>query len=99
MTFEELLALLQGGEAPETIYDDLSASYNGMAEGSAAKVSQLEAALEEANQKLVAVMAHNYELLTAVPAEGNPADPAPSADDDEIDDEDMATFADLISYE
>lgn len=97
--FAALLALLQGGEAPETIYDDLSASYNGMAEGGAAKVAQLESALAEANQKLTAVMAHNYELLTAVPAEGNTPDPGPGEDGEEIDDADLATFDDLISYE
>lgn len=98
MTFEELIALLQGGEAPETIYDDLTSSYNGMVEGGTAALATVKAELEAANAKLLAVMAHNYELLTAVPATGNPADPAPSGDEDDTDNEDLATFDDLISY-
>jgi len=101
MTFEELIALLQnpGDDGlPETIYDDLSASYNGMAEGGAAKVAQLEEALAEATTKLTGVMAHNYELLTAVQV-GNPEDVSGDLDEVNEGDEDAVTFDDLISYE
>lgn len=97
MTFEELIASLQNpGEegASPTIYDDLTASYNDLATGAEAKLALVTAELAAANEKLTAVMAHNYELLTTV--QGNTPDP--SGDATPSDEEEFATLDDIISY-
>lgn len=95
--FLELLAALQnpGEEGPApTIYDDLTQEYTNTTEGAAARVAQLEAELAEKDARLVAVMAHNYELLTATPA--NP--PEPTVEETNQDAEEDTSLEDLITY-
>ena len=99
--FLELIASLQnpGEEGPApTIYDDLTAEYTNTTEGAAARVSELESALVEAGDKLTKVMAHNYELLTAVDT-GNPSSATTETTDQEETVEDDTSLDDLISYD
>ena len=70
MTFDELVALLrEPGEdgLPETIYDDLSASYIGVVEGGAAALTAQEDVNAAATAELVAEIARlkalNFDLL------------------------------------
>ena len=96
--FLELLEALQnpGEEGPApTIYDDLTQEYTITTEGAAARVAQLEAELAEKDQRLIAVMAHNYELLTATPANGPEAT---TEETNQEDAEDDTSLEDLITY-
>ena len=78
MDVEDLLALLENpgeNEIPPTIYDDLRGAFNGMNEGSAAKVAELTATIEALTADNSRLKAHNYDLLTAPPvSDGEPAD-------------------------
>ena len=102
-SFEELIESLRnpGEEGPgETIYDDLNASYNDRVGAGDAKVSELTAALDETNGRLTKVMAHNYELLTAVqvgntPEVGGDLDDVNAGDGDE----EIASLDDIVTYD
>jgi hypothetical protein len=99
-SFEELMESLRnpGEDGPgETIYDDLTAAYNDRVGAGDAKVTELTAALDESNGKLTKVMAHNYELLTAVEV-GNPEDVNGDLDEVNEGEAEVTTFDDLISY-
>ena len=66
MDFESLIAALRNpGEdgIPETIYDDLSASYTELGSTSGAKVAEHEATIAQLSAELSAAKAHNYDLL------------------------------------
>ncbi len=66
--FSELLAMLVNpGEdgTPETIYDDLSASYTDATSTRDAKIGETSSALEAALAELNRVKAMNYDLLMA----------------------------------
>lgn len=66
MDFTELVAMLQNpGEdgLPDSIYDDLAASYNGLAEGSASKVAELTASLQDRESEISRLKSMNYDLL------------------------------------
>lgn len=68
MDFETLLAMLRNpGEdgVPETIYDDLSASYTEMSSTSGAAIETANATVAQLQAELTAAKAHNYELLMA----------------------------------
>ena len=76
MTFDELLALLrEPGEdgLPETIYDDLSASYTTVVDGGAAALTAQQDVNEAATAELVAEIARlkalNFDLLMAAGTE------------------------------
>ena len=76
MTFEEMIALMrEPGEdpLPETIYDDLTTSYNGVVEGGAAALTEQGALNESATAELVAEIARlkalNFDLLMAAGSE------------------------------
>lgn len=58
-----------------TIYDDLRKEYDGYKETAAAALKKLQAEKAESDAKLQAVMAHNYELVTAI---SNTPDPTAS---------------------
>jgi len=91
MTFDELMALLRNpGEdgAPETIYDDLSSSYNMAVEGGASALSEQVVANETATAELVAEIARlkalNFDLLIAAGTETEPtkeSDPEPDGEE------------------
>ena len=104
MDFEALMESLRnpGEDGPgETIYDDLGAAYNDRVGAGDAKVSELTAALEESNGKLQKVMAHNYELLTAVQV-GNPEGVSGDLDgtnEDEAGDEEIISLDDIVTYD
>lgn len=70
---------------PETFMDDIRGAYGADQDAAAAKISVLEADLEAAKAQILALQAHNYELMTAaIPAEPvveeTPGD-EPSGDD------------------
>jgi hypothetical protein len=66
MTFEELIAALrepgEDGVSP-TIYDDLTASYSAVTEGSAAKIAELEETINAQTAEISRLKAVNYDLL------------------------------------
>lgn len=68
---------------PDTFLDDARSAYDEDMSIPAARVSVLEADLAAAQSEIIRLKAHNYELLTQVPAEDiNPADGDNAADDD-----------------
>lgn len=77
---------------PETFVEDIRGAYGADADAAAAKISVLTADLAAAQQQILLLQAHNYELMTSAPAdtsagvedEGTPDDdPAPDDDNDE----------------
>ena len=94
MDFESLIAMMRNpGEdgIPETIYDDLSASYTEMSSTSGAKVEEQNALIAQLSAELTAAKAHNYDLLLQTGANSAPEEPEPepeNPDDDSIGDDD-----------
>ena len=99
MDFESLIAMMRNpGEdgIPETIYDDLSASYTEMSSTSGAKVEEQNALIAQLSAELTAAKAHNYDLLLQTgansapepeaeePEAENPDDPDSIGDDDDF---------------
>ncbi len=91
--FHELLDSLGYGEDgittayPETFITDVTAAYDEDMSIPTSAVDVLKAENAELKDEIVRLKAHNYELITAVPAvddEPNP-DPEDSADDNEND--------------
>lgn len=84
---------------PETIYDDLHATYStlseraGIADGAEAKVAELSAVNEGLAQEVSRLKAHNYDLLMATA--GDPGEHAAESQDD--DDDDSTSIDDLFS--
>lgn len=77
--FEELVALMRNpGEdgLPETIYDDLSASYTELSSTSTAAMAEKDSLIAQLNAELTAAKAHNYELMMSTPVASadNPSD-------------------------
>ena len=90
MTFEEILALMrEPGEdgVPDTIYDDLTASYNTVVEGGVAALTAQGDAHESANAELVAEIARlkalNFDLLMAAGTAETPETPDTPETNDE----------------
>jgi hypothetical protein len=86
MEFSELVALLQnpGDDGlPETIYDDLSSSYQLAVDGGAASVAERDASIEALTAEIASLKALNFDLLMAANAgdstddTNNPTDDAP----------------------
>lgn len=76
---------------PETFMDDIRGAYGADQDAAAAKISVLEADLVAAKEQILALQAHNYELMTAaVPTEpvveDTPEDD-PSGDDSPSDED------------
>lgn len=71
---------------PETFIDDARSAYDEDMSIPSARISVLEADLAAAQAESIRLKAHNYELLTAVPAE--PGEPDPDDDGDDADDND-----------
>lgn len=101
MDFAELVAMLTSPPEdglPETIYDDLTASYNSVssiADSGTAKISELEASLVAAQGEISKLKSQNYDLLMAV-GEGSGAETEP---DDEPSGDDDLTVDDLYTSE
>ena len=100
--FSELMAMLVNpGEdgAPETIYDDLSASYTDATSTRDAKITETSSALEAALTELNRVKAMNYDLLIAAEGDNsanssNNEEEATIENDDIGDDDDFFTDKD-----
>lgn len=83
MDFNELVALLrEPGEdgLPETIYDDLTLSYNDAVEGGASRLAESEATNASLVAEVARLKALNFDLLMAASGE--------TSDEDENDDND-----------
>lgn len=91
MDFAALLDLLRSGDAPETIYDDLSSTYNGLLESGAAKLDEKDKVISELNATIADLKSQNYDLLMAARATEEPTEPEPK-DDDPEDDGDLFTY-------
>lgn len=86
MDFNELVALLRdpGDDGlPDTIYDDLTASYNLAVEGGAASLSASELAVSELREEVARLKALNFDLLMAA---GGDKSEEPSTDEQSTDD-------------
>jgi len=93
--FAALLASLQGDDAPDTIYDDLSSVYNEAIQGREADAAEHTAALEGANtriQELEAQLSETKalkfdELMNSTAdndGDGDPDDTDPDDNDDDV---------------
>lgn len=72
MDFNELVALLRnpGDDGlPETIYDDLTSSYNLAVEGGAASLAASEAEVASLREEVSRLKALNFDLLMAAGGE------------------------------
>lgn len=77
MDFNELVALLrEPGEdgLPESIYDDLTSSYNLAVEGGASRLAESEAAAAELVAEVARLKALNFDLLMAAGGETSTED-------------------------
>ena len=86
MAFEELIELLRNpGEdgPPDTIYDDLTAEYNGVFDTSQARIAEFESALAERDAQIASLKSHNYDLLMQVRAD-NSAEVVDEADENDV---------------
>lgn len=96
MDFESLLAMLVNpGEdgPPESIYDDLGASYTDATSTRDAKIGESDALIAELTAELQKTKAMNYDLMIAAVAEpeetGDDGDNTDSSDDEIGDDDDF----------
>ena len=67
--FAASLEALRGGEAPETIYDDLTKTYSNVysaSDSAAAKVAAQEAELERRQEVINSLKSKNFDLLMEV---------------------------------
>ena len=64
--FDELIARMREPAEeglPASIYDDLSAEYGALSEGSSAKVAELQAQLQNRESEISRLKSANYDLL------------------------------------
>lgn len=100
MDFEQLIAMMRNpGEdgTPETIYDDLSASYTELSSTSSAAIETANATVAQLQAELTAAKAHNYELMMQTPVA--PADNSGddgSNNDSDSDDSDIGDDDDFF---
>lgn len=93
MTFEELISLLRNpGEdgIPETIYDDLSASYTDATSTRDARIQTTDTRVTELEAELLAAKAANWDLMQQIPSvdpDPGQGDNDPKPDSDEIGDD------------
>jgi hypothetical protein len=90
MGFEELIAMMRNpGEEgiPETIYDDLSASYTELSSTSSAALEQANGTVAQLQAELTAAKAHNYDLLMQVGI--GSGDPAPEPEQESTEDDNI----------
>lgn len=72
---------------PETFRDDITAAYEEDFSIPEARIAVLESDLAAAQQEIVLLKAHNYELMVSAPAEGGtdeeePVEDSPSDEDE-----------------
>lgn len=93
--FAALLASLQAGDAPDTIYDDLSSSYNEILQGRETDAAEHAAALEGSNSRVRELEAELSqlkalkfdELMNSTGSTDGDGDGNTDADDDGEDDD------------
>ena len=84
---------------PDTFVGDISAAYDEDMSIPAARISVLEADLAAAQAEILALKAHNYELMVSVPAEEPDAEPEGEPDAEEPDDNDDTSGVDSLFKE
>lgn len=102
MDFEQLIEMLRnpGDDGlPDSIYDDLGESYNAMSTGAAAKIADLETALQAKEMQISNLKAHNYDLLTATAANDPEAEADENAEQEKADESDTIGVDDLFEDE
>ena len=72
---------------PETFVADITEAYNADMELPASRIAILEADLAAAQQEIIALKAHNYELLVSVPASEPDEIKEDQSDEDNSDDD------------
>lgn len=72
---------------PDNFIDDIRGAYDEDFSISAAKITALEAELAEANAQIAALKAHNYDLITQIPAVDS-TDESGAEDDGDTDTDD-----------
>lgn len=96
MSFDDLVALLKnpGDEPiPDTIYDDLTASYRDLLDGSNASIGEKDNKIMALESEISRLKAANYDLLMA--SGSAPVEDEPNDDDDD----DETTIDDLFEDE
>jgi len=84
--FDELIARMREQPPdseeglPASIYDDLSAEYDAISEGSSAKVSELQTQLQNRESEISRLKSANYDLL--MNSAGDSASPSEDEDED-----------------
>lgn len=89
MAFSDLFGMLvEPGEdgIPDTLYDDLSQAHLDEIGGRDAKIAEVTTQLEAANAEISRLKMQNYDLLMAIPVDGE--DNGDSADDSDGGDSD-----------
>lgn len=73
---------------PETFVEDIRGAYGADADAAAAKIQVLTADLAAAQQQILLLQAHNYELMTSAPADQSaevneePSEDGPAPEDE-----------------
>ena len=83
---------------PETFMDDIRGAYGADADAAAARIAILEADLAAAQQEIVLLQAHNYQLMVSVPAD-EPDDAEQGEPEGEPDDNDDNSGVDSLFTE
>ena len=83
---------------PETFMDDIRGAYGADANAAAARIAFLEADLAAAQQEIVLLQAHNYQLMVSVPAD-EPDDAEQGEPEGEPDDNDDNSGVDSLFTE
>lgn len=73
---------------PDTFSTDIAAAYEDDFSIPAARISVLEADLAAAQAEILALKAHNYELMVSAPVEGGDVEEEPEEPDDSDSDND-----------
>jgi len=84
---------------PETFVGDIRAAYDEDFSIPAARISVLEADLAAAQAEILALKAHNYELMVSVPAEEPDAEPEAEPDEEPDEDNDDNSGVDSLFKE
>ena len=103
MEFEDLLDSIvnpvEGVEQSPTIYDDLRTAHNGRVSAGDAMVETLTAENAALKADLVALQAHNYQLLMATPKADDSPPEGESDETEETENDDSAPDAESLFFE
>jgi len=99
LDFEQLVAMLRNpGEdgIPETIYDDLSASYTDATSTRDAKITTSGEELAAAQAEILRLKSHNYDLLMATGIDNSDDSGEDDSNDDSSDPDDIGDDEDFF---